>query len=45
MFAASMLSDLHRDMSLVLHELNPQYHALLCLHSTKAEALTPRELC
>ena len=42
MFAVSKLSDLRNNMNLVLPE--PQYHHLLCLHSTKLEALHPREL-
>lgn len=37
MFAVSMKSDLRKETSLVLPE--PQYHVLLCLHSTKMEAL------
>ncbi len=42
MFAVSMLSELRKDISLVLPE--SQYHVLLCLHSTKMEALNPRKL-
>lgn len=43
MFAVSMKSYLRNDISLVLPE--PQYHNLSCLHSTKMEALNPREFC
>lgn len=43
MFAASKLSYLRNDISLVLPE--PQYHVLSCLHLTKMEAPNPRKFC